>query len=165
MAVSSVTRTDDASGDEIKTITDAQNRHIQVSALADENGDQTGIPANPLVVDGSGVTQPVSAASLPLPSGAATSANQTTGNTSLAAIDVNTALSKFGTNDVDEASATVTYVGKSDKDGNWLVQKINTTSGVALGWANVSNNGGYLTYSAAWAARASLTYQRFDQAF
>jgi hypothetical protein len=38
-------------------------------------------------VDGSGVTQPVSATSLPLPTGAATSANQTTSNTSLASID------------------------------------------------------------------------------
>lgn len=38
-----------------------------------------------LLVDGSGVTQPVSAASLPLPSGAATSANQTTANTSIGA--------------------------------------------------------------------------------
>ena len=37
-------------------------------------------------VDGSGVTQPVSAAALPLPSGAATSALQSTGNTSLATI-------------------------------------------------------------------------------
>lgn len=41
-------------------------------------------------VDGSGVTQPVSAASLPLPSGAATSANQTTANTSLSSIDTKT---------------------------------------------------------------------------
>ena len=37
-----------------------------------------------LRVDGSGATQPVSAASLPLPSGAATEAKQDTGNTSLA---------------------------------------------------------------------------------
>lgn len=40
-----------------------------------------------LRVDGSGVTQPVSAASLPLPTGASTSANQATGNSSLASID------------------------------------------------------------------------------
>jgi|ERR1019366_4672720 hypothetical protein len=40
-----------------------------------------------LKVDGSAVTQPVSAASLPLPTGAATAANQTTEITSLAAID------------------------------------------------------------------------------
>lgn len=38
-------------------------------------------------VDGSAVTQPVSVASLPLPTGAATSALQGTGNTSLASID------------------------------------------------------------------------------
>jgi len=38
-------------------------------------------------VDGSGVTQPVSAASLPLPTGASTSALQTTGNSSLSSID------------------------------------------------------------------------------
>jgi len=39
-----------------------------------------------LKVDGSDVTQPVSAASLPLPTGAATSANQTTANASLATL-------------------------------------------------------------------------------
>lgn len=38
-------------------------------------------------VDGSGVTQPISVVSLPLPSGASTSALQTTGNTSLSSID------------------------------------------------------------------------------
>lgn len=38
-------------------------------------------------VDGSGVTQPISAASLPLPTGASTAALQTTGNTSLSSID------------------------------------------------------------------------------
>jgi hypothetical protein len=40
-----------------------------------------------LKVDGSAVTQPISAAALPLPSGAATSAKQDTGNTSLSSID------------------------------------------------------------------------------
>lgn len=43
-----------------------------------------------LKVDGSGVTQPVSAVSLPLPSGASTSALQNTGNTSLSSIDTKT---------------------------------------------------------------------------
>lgn len=38
-------------------------------------------------VDGSGVTQPISAASLPLPTGAATAANQSTANASLSSID------------------------------------------------------------------------------
>lgn len=43
-----------------------------------------------LRVDNSGVTQPISAVSLPLPAGASTSANQTTANTSLASIDTKT---------------------------------------------------------------------------
>lgn len=41
----------------------------------------------PWVVDGSGFVQPISASALPLPSGASTSALQTTGNASLASID------------------------------------------------------------------------------
>lgn len=41
----------------------------------------------PLLVDGSAVTQPISAASLPLPTGASTAANQATGNASLSSID------------------------------------------------------------------------------
>lgn len=45
---------------------------------------------NALVVDGSAVTQPVSVASLPLPAGSATSALQTTGNTSLSSMDTKT---------------------------------------------------------------------------
>jgi hypothetical protein len=44
-----------------------------------------------LKVDGTATTQPISAAALPLPSGASTSALQTTGNTSLATIATNTA--------------------------------------------------------------------------
>ena len=43
--------------------------------------------ANGIKVDGSAVTQPVSATSLPLPTGASTSALQTTGNSSLSSID------------------------------------------------------------------------------
>jgi hypothetical protein len=44
----------------------------------------------PLLVDGSGVTQPVTAAALPLPAGASTSALQTSGNSSLSSIDTKT---------------------------------------------------------------------------
>ena len=42
--------------------------------------------AGTLTIDGSGVTQPISAAALPLPSGAATAANQTTANGNLASL-------------------------------------------------------------------------------
>lgn len=64
---------------------------IQIGAVELKDGttdDRASISAaGALKVDGSATTQPVSAASLPLPSGAATAARQDTGNTSLAAID------------------------------------------------------------------------------
>lgn len=55
--------------------TDGDRAELQVNASGD------------LRVDGSAVTQPISAASLPLPAGAATATRQDTGNTSLASID------------------------------------------------------------------------------
>lgn len=60
------------------------------SASADVLSVQGVASMTALKVDGSGVTQPVSAASLPLPTGAATSALQSTGNTSVASIDTKT---------------------------------------------------------------------------
>ena len=58
-----------------------------------------------LTVDGSGVTQPVSAVSLPLPAGAATDAKQDTGNTSLSSID--TKITACNTGAVVISSGTV----------------------------------------------------------
>lgn len=66
------------------------NQSTEIASLASIDGK---VPANltvsstRLLVDGSGVTQPVSAASLPLPTGASTAANQTTANASLSSID------------------------------------------------------------------------------
>ena len=86
----------------IKAVYDSANSALQVNVVAGgggggsstkiEDGAGSGDKATVTValalkVDGSAVTQPVSASSLPLPSGAATSAAQTTGNTSLASID------------------------------------------------------------------------------
>ena len=75
----------------------AANQTTANSSLSSIVTNTANIPANltvtstRLLVDGSGVTQPVSAASLPLPSGAATSANQVTAQTSLSSIVTNTA--------------------------------------------------------------------------
>jgi hypothetical protein len=57
-------------------------------------------------VDGSGVTQPISAASLPLPTGAATSANQATTNASLSSIDSKTPALVAGRQPVDGSGVT-----------------------------------------------------------
>lgn len=65
------------------------NRNLYTQ-IRDAAGNERGVnvsAANALKVDGSAVTQPVSAASLPLPSGASTEAKQDTGITSLQLLD------------------------------------------------------------------------------
>jgi hypothetical protein len=70
-------------------LTDAQLRASPIS-VAGDGGVTAFQGTNPWVVNGSGYTQPISASALPLPTGAATSALQTTGNTSLGNIDTKT---------------------------------------------------------------------------
>lgn len=57
------------------------------ATLSSIDGKTPALVSGRVPVDGSGVTQPISAASLPLPTGAATSALQTSGNASLTSID------------------------------------------------------------------------------
>jgi hypothetical protein len=65
----------------------------------------------PLLVDGSATTQPISAAALPLPAGAATAAAQGTGNTSLSSIDGKLATAQTADYDTGGGTATTQMVG------------------------------------------------------
>lgn len=84
-------------------------------------------------VDGSAVTQPVSAASLPLPTGASTSALQTTGNSSLSSIDgkLNSLGQKTMANSVPVAIASDQSAVPSSQSGTWTVQPGNTANTTA----------------------------------
>lgn len=74
--------------------------------------------------------------------------------------------SKYQTNHIDDGTANTLYVGLDDKDGAWWIKKLDESSTPAvLSHATQALNGSYATYALAWAARASLTYGRFDQAF
>lgn len=69
----------EGSGKTIATDEVSSVQHQLVKLEFGTDGNATMVSSsNPLPVDGSGVTQPVSAASLPLPSGASTAANQST---------------------------------------------------------------------------------------
>ena len=119
----------------------------------------TELRASAVIVDGSGVTQPISATSLPLPTGAAT-------ETTLSAIQLAARFAGIFPNHVDSPDSSTTYVGKEDKDGVWMVQKISVSGTVTtLTYATVLNNGAVLTYASAWTNRATLTYGTFAQAF
>lgn len=56
----------------------------------------------------------------------------------------------FGVNDIEEASATVTYIGDE-------------SSGTSFGYATEKNNSDYKNYTDAWTNRASLTYQNYKE--
>jgi len=78
---------------------------------------------------------------------------------------VNTNLEEYGINNIDPVSAVLTYTGKEDKDGNWLVVKIDTTTGTVITYATELNNALVTTYADAWSGRAGLTYNVFSGAF
>jgi hypothetical protein len=71
---------------------------------------------------------------------------------------------EFNVNQWDEASSTLTYVGLSTTDGVWYIKKVDSAA-KTIGHATANNNPSYITFAAAWAARTSLTYGRFDEAF
>lgn len=59
---------------------------------------------------------------------------------------------------LDEASSTVTYVGKADTGSSnasavWQIQKVDTSSGLSITWAD-----GDALFDNVWNNRASLSY-------
>lgn len=72
---------------------------------------------------------------------------------------------RFSVNDIEEASATVTYIGMEDSSGSWYIKQIDTTTGTVFSHATVLNNAGVASYSAAWTDRATLTYGAYSTAF
>ena len=61
----------------------------------------------------------------------------------------------------DLENATPLYQGKSDINSNWLVIEYDQTTGT-IRYANLGNNATYTTYATAWAARATLVYDEFQ---
>lgn len=71
----------------------------------------------------------------------------------------------FGVNNIEEASATITYIGKEDTYGIWMILKINSASGKVFTYATQKNNDSYSTYASAWTDRVDLDYGTYSQAF
>lgn len=83
----------------------AEEVNLRTSAGAELLGQQASAASLPVVI-ASDQTVPISAASLPLPTGAATAALQTTGNTSLSSIDTKTPTLVSGRQPVDGSGVT-----------------------------------------------------------
>lgn len=137
--------------------------------------------SNALKTDGSAVTQPVSAASLPLPAGAATSALQTQPGVDIGDVTINNAAGGSAVNvqdggnsltvdgsvtanptdylvRLDEASATITYVGRAapgtaTSSASWSIKRLDSTSGLVVLWG-----AGTAAFNQIWDNRAALGY-------
>ena len=72
----------------------------------------------------------------------------------------------FEASDQDTVGATYYYFGFLTQDANWVIQRFDNsvTNIINYRYATTNNNSGYTTYSAAWTARASLTYDYFNVA-
>ena len=114
----------------------------QKTRITDGTNDASVTGSNALKVDGSAVTQPISTASLPLPSGAATSANQTTlgsqttkinDGTNTAAVSAANALKVDGSAVTQPVSGTVTSnQGTANSLANaWSTKLTDGTNGPA----------------------------------
>lgn len=125
-----------ASSDKLVHLTDGN----QKTQIVDSGGEQVTVTGGKLDVNASIDT-----------TGLATSANQNPADA-------------YTTNDIDEATTTVTYIGMETSSGSWYVKKIDTTTDTSFGHATITNNASYLTYTTAWAARTLLTYNNFKDA-
>lgn len=108
---------------------------------ADSSGTETNFidaTVNGVKVDGSAVTQPISAFSLPLPTGASTSVLQTTGNTSLSSID--TKLNSLASAPSSNASGLVVRPVTLELPTFTLVS-VNTTVGNNKSMLAIQNTG------------------------
>lgn len=70
-------------------------------------------------------------------------------------------------NDVDDyTTANTTYVGLEDKDGVWCIKKLDETGNfLVITYATITNNPTLTSFSTAWSARTTATYNVFSTAF
>lgn len=63
-------------------------------------------------------------------------------------------------------STNLLYIGREDRGGNWVIEKIDTSSGVSIRLATAYNNVSYNNnYSNAWDDRLTLIYGIVSEAF
>lgn len=106
----------------------------------------------------SGTAVPISAAALPLPAGASTSALQTTGNTSLASIDAGIPAALGSTSSAN----SMPVVDVIDTATQYRAQSVTTTAAEALGGATILTNRKFISITPTngtiyWGGSSSVT--------
>ena len=72
---------------------------------------------------------------------------------------VTSLLAEYTVNDIDNyTNANITYIGMEDKDGRWIVVKIDSSTGIVVRYASQKNNPSITDYTTAWNNRTTLNY-------
>lgn len=124
--------------------------------LRNNTGTEIGVAGSALIVDGSAVTQPVSAVSLPLPTGAATLAGQTQPGVDIGDVTVNNAAGASAVNIQDggnsitiDGTVAATNAALSVVGGGAEATALRVTvASDSTGVLSVDDNGGSLTVDA-----------------
>lgn len=67
---------------------------------------------------------------------------------------------EWGTNDYTEGDPL--FAGQTLPDGTWRIKQVSDTS---VSYATVANNPTVTLYTDAWTNKATLTYERYEEAF
>jgi len=68
-------------------------------------------------------------------------------------------LPEYALCEVDDVDSTYTYIGKENKDGYWLIQRITNSTNSIVYAAGVGS------LSSVWSTRSTQTYSQFNQVF
>ena len=76
------------------------------------------------------------------------------------------AIGEYQMNDKEDVGK-ITYIGMEDAEGDWILQKLDQTSGIVRRFATKLNNPTITSYADAWTARADpgTTYDTDGTAF
>ena len=75
------------------------------------------------------------------------------------------ALGEYQMNDKEDVDK-ITYIGMEDSTGDWIIQKLDQTSGISRRFGTKLNNPTVTSYGDAWDARATtLNYDIYGTAF
>lgn len=140
---------------------ESDNDHVW---LTDTNGNPVSVVSGALKTDGSAVTQPISAASLPLPTGAATAAGLTTLDTDLSTINANITNGNLrGTIKLNDGGGTSVTVGQKTMASSLPIVIASDQSAVPVSLGNTTGKSnvlktGTLVTTATTADQVVLTY-------
>lgn len=74
------------------------------------------------------------------------------------------AMGDYVANDIEE-SGSITIIGFENLDGDYIIQKIDATSGKSIRFGTIINNPTRTSYALAWTNRATLSYDTYSTAF